>query len=99
MAIGPIELHGMVTRTQDFQQIKANENQKPVFDNMTYSTQVEKQAEKNVEYVHNKDNTEFTKGDSNQNKNEYAGDGGRNRKKKEDGKVINKSLRSFDMKV
>lgn len=99
MAIGPIELQGMNLRTQDFQGLKNSENQKPIMDNMNYQTQVQKNVETNVEFVHDKDSAEFSKGDSNQNKNEYAGDGGRNRKKNKDGKVIDKSVRSFDMKV
>lgn len=98
MGVGPIEFNGMVTRQQDFQNIKTQEDQKPIVDNMNYQNTVHKNVEANSSQVHDKNETAFSN-DANQNKNEYSGDGGRNRKKKKDGTVINKSVRSFDVKV
>lgn len=98
MAVGAIEFNGMVTRQNDFQNIKTAEDQKPIIDNMNYQGTVQKKIEVNNSQVHDKDQAEFNN-DANQNKNEYSGDGGRNRKNKKDGAVIKKSVRSFDVKI
>lgn len=104
MAIGAIEFNGMVTRQQDFQNVKTAEDQKPIVDNTNYQNQVEKNVQDNTSQVHNKDEAQFSN-DANQNKNEYSGDGGKNRnnarnqKNAKDGKIINKSVRSFDIKI
>lgn len=98
MAVGMIEFNGMVTRQQDFQNIKTAEDQKPIVDNMNYQTTVEKKIEAKSNQVQSKDQAEFSN-DANQNKNEYSGDGGRNRKKKQDGAVIKKTARSFDIRI
>lgn len=100
MAIGAIEFNGMVTRQQDFQNVKTAEDQKPVVDNLNYQTQVEKNVQDNSNQVHDKNEANFSN-DANQNKNEYSGDGGRNRNKNKskDGTVVKKSVRSFDVKI
>lgn len=101
MAVGAIEFNGMVTRQQDFQNIKTAEDQKPIVDSQNYQIQVEKNAEANTGQVHKKDEAALYDG-SDQGSNEYSGDGGKKRKKKDenkDGRVINKSVRSFDVKI
>ena len=102
MAIGPIEMNGMVTRQQDFQQIKTAEDAKPMYDNMNYSHEVKKNADVAVRYVHDKDESKMEKDDSDNKHNSYSGDGGRNRNKdndKEEGRVIKKNSASFDVKI
>ena len=47
MAIGPIELHGMITRQNDVQQVKVNQEQKPLIDHMNQQVEVEKKVENN----------------------------------------------------
>lgn len=98
MAINPIEVNGMIVRQNDFQMHKTSEDMKPVVDNMNYQTQVEKSVEYKATNVIDKNEVDYNQ-DSDQKHNEYDGDGGRRRKKKEDGKVINKSIRSFDIKI
>lgn len=98
MAVGAIEFNGMITRQNDFQNIKTSEDQKPIIDNMNNQVSLEKKVEASNTQVHDKNETDFSN-DANQNKNEYSGDGGRNRKKNKDGTVIKKSVRSFDVKI
>lgn len=99
MAINPIEVNGMVVRQQDFQSFKAQEEAKPLQDNINYQTQVEKNVETKSTNVVQKNDVDYNQ-NSDSRHNEYSGDGGKNRKKKEeDGKVINKTIRSFDVKI
>lgn len=98
MPIGPVELHGMVARTQDFQNFKTAEDNKPILENMYSGERLDRKAEEKSTNVQQKDNAGLS-GDAKHSKNEYGGDGGKNRKKKEDGKVINKSVHSFDIKI
>ncbi len=103
MGIGPIEFNGMNIRTPELQAFKVHEDQKVIFDNQNFGQQVQKNVDSNVNDVHTKDDTEFTHSDNNKNKNEYAGDGGRNRKQQnqKDGhdKILNKDHHSFDIKI
>lgn len=98
MPIGPIELHGMVARTQDFQNLKTAEDNKGILENMYSGDRMEKKVFEKADNVQSKDDAYFYN-DSKQGKNEYTGDGGQKRKKKEDGKVIDKSVHSFDIKI
>lgn len=108
MAIGQIEIQGQITRAQDFTTIKHNEDNKEMVDQSNVGNQFNKQVENQVTRVNQKERSE------NQNKkfdakekgsNEYAGDGGRNRKKEEkapeepDGKVILKGVGNFNLSL
>lgn len=97
MAIGPIELHGMITRQNDVQQVKVNQEQKPLIDHMNQQVEVEKKVENKSKQVLQKDDAELQK--DSEGKNEYAGDGGRNRKKPKEGIVVKKGVSSFDIRI
>lgn len=102
MAIGFVELHGQITRAQDYTTIKHNEDTKELVDQTNFGQQMTKQVEKQAQRVNEGDNTENRqkKHDAKEKgSNEYYGDGGRNRKqekKESDGKVLLKGVNTFD---
>lgn len=107
MAIGPLQLNGIVTRTQDYTSLKQNENMKPVLDQAAFQSTIDKNIEKRLTQVKESDETDTyqRKQDAKEKgKNEYQGDGGRNRRQTQsggtpDGRVIRKSPGGFDFSV
>ncbi len=102
MGIGPIEMHGTIARAQDFTTIKHNEDQKGLIDQSNFQQQFRKEVNERPHQVNRKEDMEFSnrkfdakeKGD-----NQYAGDGGKNRRQAQDGRVVVKGQRSFDIKI
>lgn len=104
MAIGPVILNGVVSTSQDYSNIKQNEDNKAMIHQQSFQVQFEKQIDiRHTRVVQNeqmrKEERKFDareKGD-----NEYTGDGGTKRKREENvnGKVIVKGHASFDMKI
>ncbi len=100
MAFGTIEFT-TISRAQDFTTIKQNEDNKAMLDQSNLGQQAQKTTDDKARSVtdsqeadwHNQRHDARDKG-----KNEYAGDGGRNRKKEAADKVVIKRS-SFDMKV
>ena len=93
MAIGSISLQGQVTRAQDFSTIKQNEDNKVVVDQGNFQSHFNKEVKQNLSRVHQSDDTENPK---------YSGDGGKHRKKQENGEVVQKQTKlqhSFDMRI
>lgn len=106
MAIGPMQLNGVMTRTQDYTLIKQNEDMKPVMDQAAFQNTMQKTIEKKLTTVKESDETDTyqRKQDAKEKgKNEYRGDGGRNRRQQPggtpDGKVIRKTSGGFDFSV
>lgn len=103
MAIGPMQLNGIMTRTQDYTSIKQNENMKPVLDQVAFQNTIEKKVEKKLTQVKESEETDTyqRKQDAKEKgKNEYHGDGGRNRRQAQsDGRVIRKTPQGFDFSV
>lgn len=107
MAIGPMQLNGVLTRTQDFTVIKQNEDMKPVMDQAVFQNTMEKTVEKKLTQVRESDDTDTyqRKQDAKEKgKNEYQGDGGKNRRAPHsefsaDGKVIRKGGQRFDYSI
>lgn len=103
MAIGPMQLNGIMTRTQDYTSIKQNENMKPVLDQVAFQNTIEKKVEKKLTQVKESEETDTyqRKQDAKEKgKNEYQGDGGRNRRQAQsDGRVIRKTPQGFDFSV
>lgn len=104
MSIRPIEVSGMIQRTQDVSTLKQNEDNKPVMDQRNIQTQFSKETIRHMQQVTHADDTE------NQQKrydakekgsNEYVNQQKKKKKeKKTDGKVIEKSKFSgFDIKI
>lgn len=105
MAIGPVEMNGMISRTQDFTTIKQNEDNKGMIDQNNFQNQFKQEINHQMNRVQKGDDAkqEQKKYDAKEKGNgQYSGDGGKNKKKKEEkpeGKVIIKGKSSFDMKI
>nr|MBQ8252675.1 hypothetical protein [Lachnospiraceae bacterium] len=107
MAIGPMQLNGIMTRTQDFTVIKQNEDMKPMMDQAVFQTAMEKTVEKKLTQVRQSDesdNYQRKQDAKEKGKNEYQGDGGRGRRQGQaefsaDGKVIRKGMSHFECSV
>lgn len=105
MAISRIELQGQVTRAQDFTTIKQNEDNKGMVDQSNFQNQFQQNIDQHLHQVRRGDESEFLnkRFDAKEKGNgSYEGDGGRNRKKKEeqdDGRVICKRQGGFDIKI
>ncbi len=103
MTISRVELQGQVTRAQDFTTIKHNEDTKVNVDQSNFQNQFEQKVEAKVRQVRQGDQAENRgkKFDAKDKGNgQYAGDGGRRRKREEpDGKVLLKGQSGFDMKI
>lgn len=105
MAVGMVELHGTIQRTQDYTAIKHQENAKPMVDQANFQTQMDKRVEEKSTQVLQGDDTSRNENNADareKGKNSYAGDGGANRKKKDnaqEGKVVLKGMSHFDMSV
>ncbi len=107
MAIGPLQLNGIMTRTQDYTPIKQNEDMKPMVDQSVFQNTMQKNIEKKLTQVRESEETDTyqRKQDAKEKgKNEYQGDGGRNRGQGKaefpaDGRVIKKGGGGFDFSV
>lgn len=104
MAIGPIEMTGMVTRSQDISLFKQSEDNKPMIDQSNILVNVQKKAQDQNKQVTNVDGPEYheyrydakEKGNGsyqeNPNKNKKE-------KEKEDGTVTVKQTGGFDIRI
>lgn len=101
MAFGSIELT-TVSRAHDYSIIKHNEDNKGFVDQTNIVQQTEKTIEQRIREVHSSDDTEWHQNNPDakeKGNNEYQGDGGRNRKKGAQGRMIVKNRGGFDMKI
>lgn len=106
MAITPLEQFGTIGRTQDYSILKQQEDTKAAVEQANIQVKAEKQADEKLNQVRSADNAQLNekKFDAKEKgSNEYAGDGGRGKKKsadkQTDGKVILKRTQTFDMKI
>lgn len=104
MAFGSLEI-ASIPRTQDYTAMKQNEDNKGAFQQMTLGQQSHKQSEQRTREVHSSDNSDWYTGQydaKEKGHNEYAGNGGEQRKRektKEDGTVVRKQHQGFDIKI
>ena len=106
MGIGPMELSGAIGRTNDFAVIKAHEDNRGMVEQGIIVQTARKEEEQKANTVNRTDqavNYEHRFDAKEQGKNEYNGDGGRNRKQsgkdESDGKVTLKTESSFDIRI
>lgn len=106
MSISRIELQGTITRAQDYTTIKHNDDNKGMVDQTNFQNQFHKAVDNKLTQVHHGENAEYENkrfDAKDKGSNQYSGDGGRQRKKdseqEQDGKVMIKSMRRFDMKI
>ena len=107
MAIGNIELNTAMTGINDFVTHRHNEEAKSMVDQTNFGNQFQQEVNSKLTNVQRRDDTDnhqrkFNASDKGDN--EYAGDGGKGRKKKDDekkseGKVVTKGYSSFDIKI
>lgn len=105
MAISPLLFNGSVSRMQDVSAIKHNEDAKGMVDQANFQNTFNREIDSKVNQVRqgeNVDNRQQKHDAKEKGKNQYMGDGGKDRKKAlkpQDGVVIPKSVGGFDMKV
>ncbi len=103
MAIGFVEMNGMNLRTQDFSILKQHEDARPLAEQQQLQDGQDKRVLRDARSVqHGEDSSKSdTHADAREKgKNTYMGDGGKNRRKPaDDGKVIIKGNKGFDMSV
>ncbi|MCR5503863.1 MAG: hypothetical protein K6F53_12735 [Lachnospiraceae bacterium] len=105
MAISRVEFNGQTLNAQNFTHIKHNEDTKDLVDQSNLTQQTQVRAEDKLHQVNDTeetDNREKKQDASEKGKNEYAGDGGKNRRRKEeDGHVMIKGQapHGFDFKI
>lgn len=104
MTISRVQLQGQIALSQDYTNIKHHEDSSPMIQQNTLSKQNDKNVEAKLQHVNDADNTENRQKKfdaSEEGSNQYAGDGGSNRKKKNlDGRVIIKGKQQgFDLKI
>ena len=106
MPIGMVEMQGSIPRVQDYQNFQQFENDKGIIYHAQQQVQVDKHVEQENHQVHDKEDANAeTETDERERKSGYAGDGGRDRRKKSDGehaspdRLIVKSKGGFDIKI
>ena len=106
MGIGPIEIQGSISRTQDFAQLRHNEEHRGNSEQVIISHDNQRQVENKLNTVKRGENTSKDQGHFDareKGSNEYHGDGGNERNKKSDsrdGKVFIKGpTSSIDIKI
>lgn len=105
MSIRPVELNGMIQRTQDVSTLKQQEDAKPVVDQQNIQNEVVKAENRLTKQVVEADDTrqeEFRYDAREKGSSEYHGNDGKGKKKKKqkDGKVIIKGMeKGFDVKI
>ncbi len=100
-----LEINGSIPRTMDYAQIKAQEDSKAALAQQHTVEAMDKNQQEKATNVHEGANADNYLGNLNSdghNRQGYEGDGGKNRKKKEqepDGKVVLKRSGGFDLKI
>lgn len=103
--INPIEVNGIISRTQDVSMLRHNEETKGMVDQSNFQSKFDQEVEQNIRTVRHSDDTDQadTRHDAKEKgKNEYYGDGGKRKQQKEraqDGKMVVKSQGGFDIKI
>ena len=104
MSFGSLEV-ASIPRTQDYTAMKQNEDNKGALQQMTLGEQSQKHTEQRTREVHSSDNADWYTGQydaKEKGHNEYAGNGGKHRRKEDPGKdgvVIVKQHQGFDIKI
>lgn len=104
MAVGPLQMNGIISITQDYSALKQNEDNKGSIQQQAFQNTFEKTVDAKTHQVTQGDNSGRSEGKADareKGSNEYAGDGGRQRQKEKNtnGKVIVKGRQSFDVKI
>ncbi len=106
MAIGPVEMNGYITRTQDIGTMKHQEDSKPVVDQQNFQAHFKEEVQANMKNVHHADDSDNhqkkfdakEKGSNEyyNNRKDKKNDSGKNEDKK---KKNSTPLHRFDMSI
>lgn len=106
MTISRVELQGQIAHAQDYTNIKHHEDSSPMVQQNTLAQQNDKSVELKLSHVNDMEHAENRQKGfdaSDEGSNQYSGDGGASRKKKDenpDGRVVVKGKHSgFDLKI
>lgn len=103
LSITPIELNGMVGRTQDFSTMKAADDAKVNIHHAQAQVNIEHERQQKVNSVNQKEDSSKAGSESDArsgSRNKYFGDGGKNRRDKDNsGRVVVKGTKGFDISV
>lgn len=106
MSIRPVDVNGMIQRTQDVSTLKQNEDNKPVLEQQNIQTQFSKETIHHMQQVTHADDAEEHKKNydaKEKGSNEYVKqqqDKKKEKEKKKDGKVMEKSSAGgFDIRI
>ena len=102
MAIGMVEMPGMINRTQDFQQLQHFDNEKGAIYQNHQQTQVEQHVDHNVNQVHEKDNAGEDNTAEGGDGKQYASGrrpGKHRAEEKAKDRIVPKSTMAFDIKI
>lgn len=105
MAINPVDWNNAMTRTQDYNTIKHNEDTKGFVDQSNFQTSLKKEVDSRMSQVHKKDDAENNKKKfdaKEKGQNEYNGNGGTRKKTvksqlKQDG--LKGNITHFDVQI
>lgn len=101
MALGPVEMNGMISRTQDITTIKQNQDNKAFVDQSNIKTNMEQNVDHKLHQVHDADNSRDSEGEfdaKREGRNKYV-KLQKKKKEKTEGKVVVKQRGGFDMTV
>ncbi|MBR5421290.1 MAG: hypothetical protein IK115_09105 [Lachnospiraceae bacterium] len=101
MAIGMVEMQGVINRTQDYQQLQQFDNEKGLIYQNHQQQQVDQNVEHHIRQVHEKDDAgEDNTADGGDGKQYASGRNGKAVKKpKPEGRIVEKSTMAFDIKI
>ncbi len=103
MALGPVEMSGIIQRTQDFSTIKQNEDNKGMLVQANIQNEHDQEIDHAMHQVHDADNSRDSEGEFDarrEGRNKYMKTA--TKKKKDDkteGKVVVKNRGGFDMSI
>ena len=102
MALSPILFNGTIQATQDVSMLKMHDDSHAAILQDNSFHKVEEEQDHKVHSVREADDTELNEKGYNASEkgdNEYTGDGGRNRRRNREGRVVVKGKGGFDISV
>lgn len=103
MAIAPVFYNGMISATPEISNIKISDDSRAATIQANSEAEVAEEAREHVNQVRTKDNADGAESEadaSGGSRNQYAGDGGAKRRKKDSfGKVVKKQQGGFSISI
>ncbi|MBE6014549.1 MAG: hypothetical protein E7241_04190 [Lachnospiraceae bacterium] len=103
MALGPIEMNGMISRTQDVTTIKQNIDNKGMVDQANIKNVVNEEIDQAMHQVHDADDSRNSEGEFDarrEGRNKYMKTSTKKKgKPKTEGRVVVKDNKGFDIKI